>query len=361
MAILLLFTAAVSANSYQLNTGDRISISVWGHSDLSRETEIDPDGLFSFPLVGSIEAEGKTTTEIQAELKTSLADYIINPEVNVNLTSYRKLRVLVMGEVSSEGSYEIRADNKLLDVISLAGGITDRARAEQSKLQRGEESFSINLKELLKGNNLEDNLKLEDGDQVYIPQKEIKRATIQGEIRSPGHYELEADREMKLNDLLATAGSISAEAGEKIRIISNNQAKEFDLDDTMAAREGSNPILKDGDSIYIPSRLKEVTILGQINNPGKYAWNEDMRLANLIAQAGNPTDRAELTNIRFIKENGEIKEINMEDFFDNNDLSANPKLNSGDLVIVGETDSTDWQKVFFMFSGFNSIKNFFGW
>ena len=61
-----------------------------------------------------------------------------------------------------------------------------------------------------------------------------------------------------------------------------------------------------------------------------------------------------------VNENSEMREINMEDFFEDSDLSANPKLKPGDLVMIGEKDSIDWSKVFFMFSGFNGIKDFFG-
>jgi polysaccharide export outer membrane protein len=361
-AILLFFiTAPIIAQQYKLNVGDRINISVWGHQDLSKETIIDPDGRISYPLVGSIKAEGKTTAEIRTELQEALSEYIINPEVSVNLISYRKLRVTVMGEVRQEGSYEIRADNQVLDVISLAGGITENAEAEAAVLQRQGKKLNVNLKELLRGNNLEDNYQLQNGDQIFVPEQERLTASIQGEVKAPGQYELSYDKEIRLNDFLAQAGSLTENAGEKIRLISNDKPIEFDVEDTLAAKKKANPIVQDGDSIYIPSALEEVTILGEIARPGSYEWNENMRLANLIARAGNTKDRANLEKIRLVRNNNEIQEINMQKFFEEDELTANPKLQPGDLVMLGEDDSVDWTRVFFMFGGFNKIKDFFGW
>ncbi len=361
-AILLLFIVRpIMAQQYKLNVGDKISISVWGHQDLSRETIIDPDGEISYPLVGSIKAEGKTTTEIRTELQQALTEYIVEPEVNVNLISYRKLQVTVMGAVKQEGSYEIRADNQVLDVISLAGGIREDAKAEKASLQRQGEKLKINLKELLRGDNLEDNYQLQDGDQLFVPEREKLTASIQGEVKAPGQYELNYEKEIRLNEFLAQAGSLTENAGEKIRLISGDKHLEFELENTLSAKDKANPVVKDGDAVYIPSALEEVTILGEVSRPGSYPWNDNMRLANLIARAGNTNDRANLETIRLVNENKEVREINMEDFFEDSDLRANPKLQPGDLVMVGEKDSVDWSKVFFMFGGFNSIKDFFGW
>lgn len=274
--LLSLISLPLSAQQYKLNVGDKISISVWGHQDLTKEAVIDPNGKISYPLVGTIKAEGKIISQIRSELQKSLSEYIIKPEVNVNLISYRKLT-----------------------------------------------------------------------------------ASVQGEVKKPGRYELSHKKETHLNQVLAEAGSISEKAGEKVRLISDGKPLEFDLDDTLAAKAGANPVINDGDSIYVPSTIEEVTILGQISKPGSYKWHDELRLANLIARAGNTKDRANLKNIRLLHDNNKIRKINMEDFFENDDLSANPKLQPGDLVMVGEKKSIDWSEVFFFFSGFNEIHEFF--
>lgn len=359
LLLLFLVSSPLLAQNYHLNIGDSISISVWGHNDLSLKTSIGPGGEISFPLVGSIEAEGKTTNQLQQELQQSLSEYIIEPEVNINLVSYRKLKVLVMGEVQQEGNFEIRSDSRVLDLISMAGGITEKAAAEEASLQRGNGKLGINLEELLKGNNLEENYKLENGDQIYIPEKERLTASIQGEVVRPGQYQLDHEKEIRLNEFLAQAGSLSEEAGNTIKVISDNKPQEFKVEATLAAENGSNPVIKNGDSIYIPSAVEEVTILGEIAKPGSFQWNEDMRLANLIARAGNTSDRANLEKIRLVNQSGQMRKINMEDFFEDSDLSANPKLKPGDLVMIGEKDSIEWSRVFFLFSGFNGIKDFF--
>ncbi len=359
LLLIFLISSPLLAQNYHLNVGDSISISVWGHNDLNLKTSIAPSGEISFPLVGNIKAEGKTTIQLQQELKKSLSEYIVEPEVNINLVSYRKLKVLVMGEVQQEGNFEIRSDSRVLDLISMAGGITENAAAENASLQRGKGKLEINLEELLKGNNLKENYKLENGDQIYIPEKERLTASIQGEVVKPGQYQLNHEKEIRLNEFLAQAGSLSEKAGNTIKIISDNKPQEFKVEAVLTAEKGANPVIKDGDSIYIPSALEEITILGEIAKPGSYQWHEDMRLANLIARAGNTSDRANLEKIRLVRKGGQMREINMEDFFEDNDLSANPNLNPGDLVMIGEKDSIEWSRVFFLFSGFNGIKDFF--
>ncbi len=357
--LLILISSPLLAQDYHLNVGDSISISVWGHNDLNLETSIDPSGKISFPLVGSLQAEGKTTNQLQQELKKSLSEYIIEPEVNINLVSYKKLKVVVMGEVKNEGNFEIRSDSRVLDIISMAGGITENADAENVSLQRGNGKLGINLNALLKGDNLEENYNLENGDQIYVPEKEKLSASIQGEVVKPGQYPLDAEKEIRLNEFLAQAGSLTEEAGDTVKLISDDKPQEFKVEETLAAEKGANPVIKDGDSIYIPSTVEEITILGEVAKPGSYPWNEDMRLANLIARAGNTSDRANLEKIRLVNQDGQMQEINMDDFFEDSDLKANPKLEPGDLVMIGEKDSIDWSKVFFMFSGFNGIKDFF--
>lgn len=255
--IILLFAQLGAAQQYKLNVGDQIGISVWGHPDLSRETSIDPDGSISYPLLGTIKAEGKTTAEIKNELRESLKEYIKNPEVSVNLLSYRQLKINVMGQVKQAGSFELRADNRVLDVISLAGGITEMAAAEKTTLQRDGEKIAINLEKLIKGEDMADNYLLKNNDQLYIPEKEMKTAFIQGEIRNPGRYQLDLDEEIRLNELLAEAGSITENAGDYVRIISNDQPKEFQIEETLAAKRNANPLIKDGDSVYIRPLLKK--------------------------------------------------------------------------------------------------------
>lgn len=359
LLIILIFSPLLAAQEYKLNIGDKISISVWGHDDLNLQISIAPGGDISFPLVGNIQAEGKTIDQLQQELKKSLTEYIIEPEVNINLISYQKLKVIVMGEVQNQGSFEIRSDSKVLDLISMAGGITENAAAEEAILQRNNKKLALNLKKMLRGNNSETNYKLKNGDRIYIPKKEILSASIQGEVVKPGQYILDAEKEIRLNDFLAQAGSLTEKAGDEIRLISNNRPQKFKVEATLPALEGSNPVIKNGDSIYIPSALDEVTILGEIAKPGSYPWYEEMRLANLIARAGNTSDRANLEKIRLVNKSGQMREINMNHFFENSVLKANPELMPGDLIMIGEKESINWTNVFLMFSGFNGIKDFF--
>src|SRR3989339_869336 len=84
---------------YQVIVGDTIEIFVWQHTDLTRDIIVRPDGKLSFPLIGDIEAQGRTLTEIDDEVTKKLAEYVVAPQVSVTVKNFAGEKVIVLGEV----------------------------------------------------------------------------------------------------------------------------------------------------------------------------------------------------------------------------------------------------------------------
>lgn len=165
LTLLLLSTfvnASSSEQTYQLDTGDTISIQVYGEEDLSiKNILITSDGYFDYPYLGRIKAINKTPKQLKYEIETGLkGDYLINPKVMVNINRFRLF--YVNGEVRKPGGFEYQPGLTIEKAIALAGGLTDRASRK-----------SINLTQHNTGTTVEGvNMQhaVEPGDIVFIDQ-----------------------------------------------------------------------------------------------------------------------------------------------------------------------------------------------
>jgi len=120
---------------YSLASGDRLQIVVFRHPDLSGQFSLDGEGHLALPLVGEVAAGGLTTRQLEDEIERRLKadDFLVSPQVGVQLATYRSFYVL--GEVGAPGSYAYRNGITVINAVALAGGYT--ARADQSSMTIG--------------------------------------------------------------------------------------------------------------------------------------------------------------------------------------------------------------------------------
>lgn len=154
---------AVSASvKYQLGSGDRIQIQVYGEEDLSfPDVLISNTGVFDYPYIGQINALNKTTEQLKDEIYTGLKNgYLVEPKVMVSILSFRQ--VYINGEVRKPGGYEYQPGLTVNKAIALAGGFTDRA--SKSGITR---SNSVTGKE---GGKVSLDVKLQPGDIITVDE-----------------------------------------------------------------------------------------------------------------------------------------------------------------------------------------------
>jgi polysaccharide biosynthesis/export protein len=117
-----------SSKSYKVGPRDVLEVTVFKVPDLSKVVQVSEAGTISYPLVGEVQAGGRTAREIEQELTKSLgAKYLQNPQINVMVKEYNSQRVTVEGAVKKPGVIPIQGDMTLLQAVALAGGFEDKA------------------------------------------------------------------------------------------------------------------------------------------------------------------------------------------------------------------------------------------
>jgi polysaccharide export outer membrane protein len=158
---------------YRLGAEDVMLVSVWKDEQLTREVVVRPDGMFSFPLVGDIQAEDRTVEEIRADLVKRLTKYIPNPNVSVAVMKILSYKIYVVGRVNKPGEYLIGHYTDVLQALSLAGGLTPFAAENDIKVLRRvrgqQQVFLFRYGDVRKGQDLEQNILLQRGDSVMVP------------------------------------------------------------------------------------------------------------------------------------------------------------------------------------------------
>jgi polysaccharide export outer membrane protein len=177
LGVLLLAGSALAAgddvSGYGIQPGDVLGISVWREPDLEREVLVRPDGGISFPLVGNLEARGKTVSALTAELTKRLGRFIPDPEVSVSVNQITGNRIYVLGRVNSPGEFAVMRPVSVMQALSMAGGLTPYAEREDIKVLRGtgdaQQSISFDYNAVERGESLGQNILLQPGDVVVVP------------------------------------------------------------------------------------------------------------------------------------------------------------------------------------------------
>ena len=171
-------SASFEAN-YRIGVDDRVQIAVWRNPELSVTGPVRPDGKISVPIIGDVEAGGRTPSEVAEVIKKRLSEYIREPNVVVILTELRSheflSRVRVTGAVRTPRSMPHRQGMTVLDAVLESGGVNDFASPNRSKLYRKvkdkTEVFEVDLGDILNKGRLESNYPLRPGDVITVPER----------------------------------------------------------------------------------------------------------------------------------------------------------------------------------------------
>jgi polysaccharide export outer membrane protein len=167
---------------YRIGVDDRLQVSVWRNPELSVTVPVRPDGRISVPLVGDVMAGGRAPQEVAEDIEKQLATYVRDPKVAVILVDLRShefiSRVRVTGAVRQPVSVPYRQGMTVLDAVLQAGGVTDFAAANRSRLHRRDadgavETRDIRLGDILDGGKLESNLDVRPGDVITVPERAL--------------------------------------------------------------------------------------------------------------------------------------------------------------------------------------------
>jgi polysaccharide export outer membrane protein len=161
-------------DAYTVQPGDILEVSVWKEPDLQREVLVRPDGRFSFPLVGDIDATGKAVGDLRQEIHAGLQRYIPDLVVTVTVKAILGNKVYVLGQVNNPGEFIVNPRVDVMQALSMAGGTTAFAALNDIVILRrdgggAQRAIRFAYKEVEKGRSLDQNVLLRSGDVVVVP------------------------------------------------------------------------------------------------------------------------------------------------------------------------------------------------
>ena len=168
--------AAGGDYSYRIGPLDTLNVSVWRNPELSISVPVRPDGKISTPLVGDVQAIGKTPNELEKDVEQALTKYIRDPVVTVIVTNFvgpPNEQIRVTGEAAKPSVLAYRRNMTVLDVMIAVGGLTDFADGNAATIYRvadGGKLYSVRLRDLIKRGDISANVEMRPGDILIIPQ-----------------------------------------------------------------------------------------------------------------------------------------------------------------------------------------------
>lgn len=168
-------TDTQSPLAYHVQPGDVLTVSVWKEQDLQGDVLVRPDGAFSFPLAGDIEAHGKTVEDLRSELTTKLKKYLPAPVVTVAVRQIVGNRIFVVGQVNRPGDFQFSRPVDVMQALSMAGGTTSFAALNDIVILRRDrgngklQTIRFHYGEVARGKDLAQNIILNSGDTIVVP------------------------------------------------------------------------------------------------------------------------------------------------------------------------------------------------
>jgi polysaccharide biosynthesis/export protein len=164
-------------SEYRIGPGDTLQVFVWNQPELTVTVPVRPDGMISTPLISGVPAEGKTATQLAADLETALSEFVRNPKVSVMITGFVGAygdQIRVVGQAGKPQSLPYRANMSVLDVMIAVGGLAEFAAGNRAVIvrQQGDQQMRIpvRLRDLLDDGDISANLPMRPGDVLIIPE-----------------------------------------------------------------------------------------------------------------------------------------------------------------------------------------------
>ncbi|HAM54902.1 MAG: hypothetical protein A2X51_08200 [Candidatus Rokubacteria bacterium GWC2_70_24] len=250
-------SAGAAEEPYVIGAEDVLDIQVWDNKDLNQVTFVRPDGKISLPLVGEIQASGKTVQGLSTDLVAAYGKTVKEPAVTVIVREIKSRPVYFIGGFGKPGPLQLTRDLNMLQALGILGGVLPAADAEKGYLLRGGKRIPINFETLVKKGDLSQNPRLEPGDTVVAPIADV--VYVQGEVKGPGVVKYTNDLTV-VKAITLTGGLTPLAASGRVDLVRTEGEKKvrirIDLDKMLRAPEDNPDMrLRPDDIIFVPQRL----------------------------------------------------------------------------------------------------------
>lgn len=276
---------------YVIGPGDELIVLLTGLNESSQRTKVSPEGNLQVQYAGITYVNGFTIEQATALIRTKMAR--VYPALNsgqtqlaVNLGNTRTIKITLVGEVKTPGSYTISSLSTLFNALYLSGGPSLNGTLRNIQIIRSNKVYrTVDFYAFLQNGLLDGNIRLEDQDVINFPVYQ-KRVSIRGEIKRPAIYELKAEEQ--LDDLIRYAGGYTDIAYRSIAKIDQINELEREVKD-VPSNLFSNFVPRNGDLVTIGSiqnrYANRVMLEGAVNRPGPYELSAGLSLSALLKKA----------------------------------------------------------------------------
>ncbi|MBN2805007.1 MAG: SLBB domain-containing protein, partial [Deltaproteobacteria bacterium] len=219
-------TLPTQEDIYRIGPNDVLNIIVLNHEELSSPrdfnkgivgTIVKKDGYIYVPIIGRVKAEGYTIPEFIDIFKEHLANYILEPEISVDILQYKSKKFYVLGAVRKPGVFPVDGNTTLLEGIALAGGVPPEGNLERAYIIRNNTLLPINIADILLRGDTSRNIYMNDQDLIYIPSSADQTVYVLGEVKEPGAIKIISNR-LSLGQAIAEAGGLNPVQAKKNKI-----------------------------------------------------------------------------------------------------------------------------------------------
>ncbi|PHR27856.1 MAG: hypothetical protein COA36_07810 [Desulfotalea sp.] len=204
------------AGDYLLGAGDLLSIIVFETEDLNSEVRVSSTGIINVTLLGAVNVLNLSAAEAEQKIeKLYSKNYLYNPHVSVHIKDHVSKQITLLGAVKAPGTYNYVSRRRLLDILAMGNGLTEKAGSfcyvTRHDAKSGKRvSYMVDLDELMKRGDMASNHTILGGDVIYIP--ESGQCFVDGAVRKPGTYPI--SNNMSISEAIALAGGLASYADD---------------------------------------------------------------------------------------------------------------------------------------------------
>jgi protein involved in polysaccharide export with SLBB domain len=271
---------------YVVGPGDTIEVQLIGNTKGRYALVVGRDGRVNFPELGPISVSGRRFAEVRSDLEARVREQMIGTQASVGIGELRSIRVFVLGDAETPGSYTVSGLSTITNALFVSGGIRQIGSLRNIELKRsGRTVARLDLYDLLLKGDTSADARLQPGDVIFVPPVGAT-VGIGGEVRRPAIYELRD--ETTAGQLLQLAGGVTPEADPSVATlerVGENRAR-VTVDVNLADAAGRGRTLQAGDTLRVPAIRQvledSVTVSGHVYRPGEYQFKSGMRIADVI-------------------------------------------------------------------------------
>ena len=155
---------------YTIGLGDTLRVAVWKEPELTLDVTVRPDGMITMPLLGDVEAAGRSPGQLAGRLTEELDRLVEHPRVTVSITQANSARIYVVGQMLRPGEFPLTGHMTVLKALALAGGFKEFARPDSIVIVREDQTvIPFNYKRVAEGKDVSQNILLAAGDTIVVP------------------------------------------------------------------------------------------------------------------------------------------------------------------------------------------------